>query len=31
MRKAGIADPITGELVRFARMPRVADPPPGWR
>jgi hypothetical protein len=28
MRKAGITDPITGELVRFPFMPRVADLPP---
>jgi len=31
MRKAGIADPITGELVRFPYMPHVSDLPPGWR
>ena len=31
MRKAGVTDPITGELVRFPYMPRVADLPPGWR
>jgi hypothetical protein len=30
LRKAGITDPITGELVRFPYMPRVADLPPGW-
>jgi hypothetical protein len=31
MRNAGITDPITGKLVRFPYMPRVADLPPGWR
>jgi hypothetical protein len=31
MRKAGITDPINGELVPFPYMPRVADLPPGWR
>jgi hypothetical protein len=31
MRKAGITDPVTGELVPFPYMPRVADLPPGWR
>jgi hypothetical protein len=31
MRRAGITDPITGELVPFPYMPRVADLPPGWR
>ena len=31
MRKAGIADPVTGELLQFPFMPRVADLPPGWR
>jgi hypothetical protein len=31
MRKAGITDPLTGELVPFPYMPRVADLPPGWR
>jgi hypothetical protein len=31
MRKAGITDPITGELVRFPYMPRVAELPRGWR
>jgi hypothetical protein len=31
MRKAGITDPVTGELVPFPYMPRVAELPPGWR
>jgi hypothetical protein len=31
IRKAGVTDPITGELVRFPYMPRVADLPPGWQ
>jgi hypothetical protein len=31
MRKAGITDPVTGELVPFPYMPRVAGLPPGWR
>jgi hypothetical protein len=31
MRKAGITNPITGELVPFPCMPRVADLPTGWR
>ena len=29
--KAGITDPVTGELVPFPYMPRVADLPAGWR
>ena len=31
MRKAGVTDPTTGELIPFPRMPRVAALPPGWR
>jgi hypothetical protein len=31
MRKAGITDPVTGELVPFPYMPRVTELPPGWR
>ena len=31
IRKAGITDPVTGELVPFPYMPRVAELPPGWR
>jgi hypothetical protein len=31
MRKAGIADPVTGELVSFPYMPWGADLPAGWR
>jgi hypothetical protein len=31
MRKAGITDPVTGELVAFHSMLRVAELPPGWR
>ena len=31
MRKAGVTDPVTGELIPFPRMPRVAALPPGWR
>src|SRR5262245_10859820 len=31
MRKAGITDPVTGEVVPFPYMPRVAELPPGWR
>jgi hypothetical protein len=31
MRKASIRDPVTGELVPFPYMPRVADLPVGWR
>jgi hypothetical protein len=31
MRKAGVTDPVTGEVVPFPYMPRVADLPPGWR
>jgi hypothetical protein len=31
MRKAGVTDPVTGELIPFPYMPRVADLPPGWR
>jgi hypothetical protein len=31
MRKAGVTDPATGELVPFPYMPRVAELPPGWR
>jgi hypothetical protein len=30
-RKAGIVDPVTGKLVPFPYMPRVAELPPGWR
>ena len=31
MRKAGVADPVTGELIPFPYMPRVAALPPDWR
>jgi hypothetical protein len=31
MRKAGVTDPTTGELIPFPYMPRVAALPPGWR
>jgi hypothetical protein len=31
MRKAGIPDPITGGLVPFPYMPRVAELPRGWQ
>jgi len=31
MRKAGVTDPVTGELIPFPYMPRVAELPPGWR
>jgi hypothetical protein len=31
MRKAGITDPVTGKLVPFPYMPRVAELPTGWR
>jgi hypothetical protein len=31
LRKAGITDPVTGELVPFPYMPRVPELPPGWR
>ena len=31
VRKAGITDPVTGELVPFPYMPRVAELPPRWR
>jgi hypothetical protein len=31
MRRAGVTDPVTGELVPFPYMPRVADLPKGWR
>jgi hypothetical protein len=31
MRKAGITDPVTGKLIPFPYMPRVADLPKGWR
>jgi hypothetical protein len=30
-RKAGVTDPVTGELVPFPYMPRVAELPAGWR
>lgn len=30
-RKAGITDPVTGKLVPFPYMPRVAELPAGWR
>ena len=31
MRKAGVSDPVTGELVRFPYMPRVAELPRSWQ
>ena len=31
LRRAGVTDPVTGELIPFPYMPRVADLPPGWR
>jgi hypothetical protein len=31
MRRAGVTDPVTGELIPFPFMPRVAELPPGWR
>ena len=31
MRRAGVIDPVTGELVPFPYMPWVAELPPGWR
>jgi hypothetical protein len=31
MRKASIADPVTGKIVPFPCMSRVADLPAGWR
>jgi hypothetical protein len=31
MRKAGVTDPVTGELIPFPYMPRVAELPAGWR
>ena len=31
MRRAGVTDPVTGELIPFPYMPRVAELPPGWR
>jgi hypothetical protein len=31
MRKAGVTDPVTGELNPFPYMPCVAALPPGWR
>ena len=31
MRKAGVTHPVTGELIPFPYMPRVAELPPGWR
>jgi hypothetical protein len=31
MRKASITDPVTGEIVPFPCMSRVADRPAGWR
>ena len=31
MRKAGVTDPVTGELIPLPYMPRVAELPPGWR
>jgi hypothetical protein len=31
MRKAGVIDPVTGALIPFPYMPRVAALPPGWR
>ena len=31
MRKAGVTDPVTGELIPFPYMPRVADLPRAWR
>jgi len=31
MRKAGVTHPVTGELIPFPYMPRVADLRPGWR
>jgi hypothetical protein len=30
-RKAGVTDPVTGELIPFPYMPRVAHLPAGWR
>ena len=31
MRRAGVTDPVTGEVVPFPYMPRVADLPRNWR
>lgn len=31
MRKAGVTDPVIGELIPFPYMPRVADLPRGCR
>lgn len=31
MRRAGVTDPVTGKLIPFPYMPRVADLPAGWR
>ena len=30
-RKAGVTDPVTGELIPFPYMPRVAELPKGWK
>ena len=30
MRRAGVTDPVTGELIPFPYMPRVAELPPSW-
>src|SRR5215510_2611923 len=31
MRKAGVTDPVTGDLIPFPYMPRVTELPKGWR
>jgi len=31
MHKAGVTDPVSGELVPLPYMPRVAELPKGWR
>ena len=30
-RKAGVTDPVTGELIPFPYMPRVTELPKGWK